>query len=224
MESRTQSDAQISDKSIQNSTEASNPNTIIEEEEVDKHQFPLLFNWKFWFSHHKKNQKNTEKFGSVLNEIISFDNLETFWRAYNNIIGIDHLPANTDFFLFKDYIKPEWEDIKNKKGGRWIYDIAWDKSKHQFISQHTENVWIKLILALIGNLFEECEYFICGVVLSIRHYNNKICIWTCNKDEKINMKIGELFKKNCELTQNDKIYYQVHLHNPKDGFEPLYSL
>ena len=63
--------------------------------------------------------------------------------------------------MFKDYIKPEWEDIKNKNGGRWIYDIAWDKSKHQFISQYTENVWTKLILSLIGNLFEENEYFIC---------------------------------------------------------------
>ena len=79
-------------------------------------------------------------------------------------------------------------------------------------------------MSLIGNLFEENEYFICGVVLSIRHYNNKISIWTCNKDEEINMKIGKLFKKNCELTNNDKIYYQPHNKNPKDGFEPLYSL
>lgn len=134
------------------------------------------------------------------------------------------MPSNTDFFLFKDYIKPEWEDTKNKNGGRWIYDIAWDKSKHQFISQHTENVWTKLILSLIGNLFEEMEYFICGVVLSIRHYNNKISIWTCNLKEDINIKIGNLFKKNCELTQNDKIYYQPHNRNPKDGYEPLYKL
>ena len=44
---------------------------------------------------------------------MTFDNLETFWRTYNNIITIERLPANTDFFLFKDYIKPEWEDIKN---------------------------------------------------------------------------------------------------------------
>ena len=84
---------------------------------------------------------------------------------------------------------------------------------------------IKLILSLIGNLFEENEYFICGIVLSIRHYNNKISIWTCNyEDEETNIKIGKLFKKNCELTKNDKIYYQMHQHNPKQGYEPLYSL
>lgn len=157
--------------------------------------------------------------------MISFHSLESFWKVYNNILSVDHLPSNTDFFLFKDYIKPEWEDIKNKNGGRWIYDIAWDKSKHQFISHHTEQVWLKLILSLIGNLFEENEYFICGIVLSIRHYNNKISIWTCNsKDEETNMKIGKLFKTNCELNDNDRIYYQIHQKNPKFGFEPLYSL
>ena len=178
-----------------------------------------------WYSYHKKNQTNKDKFSSVLNEIISFDTLENFWKVYNNIPSIEHLPSNTDFFLFKDYIKPEWEDIKNKNGGRWIYDIAWDKNKHHFISHHTEQVWLKLILSLLGNLFEENEYFICGIVLSIRHYNNKISIWTCNsRDKETNLKIGKLFKVNCELTENDKIYYQIHQKNPKLGFEPLYSL
>jgi hypothetical protein len=70
-------------------------------------------------------------------------------RSYNNLIPIEYLPSNTDFFVFKDYIKPEWEDCKNKKGGRWIYDIAWDKSKHHLISQHTEQVWLKLVLIIL---------------------------------------------------------------------------
>ena len=66
-------------------------------------------------------------------------------RVYNNLVPIEFLPSNTDFFVFKDYIKPEWEDCKNKNGGRWIYDIAWDKSKHNLISQHTEKVWLRLV-------------------------------------------------------------------------------
>ena len=73
-------------------------------------------------------------------------------------------------------------------------------------------------------LWIQLKYFICGVVLSIRHYNNKICIWTCNQNEETNLKIGRLFKKNCELNNNDKIYYQLHNRNPKDGYEPLYQL
>jgi hypothetical protein len=71
--------------------------------------------------------------------------IKTLSRSYNNMIPIEYLPSNTDYFFFKDYIKPQWEDCKNKNGGRWIYDIAWDKSKHHLISQHTEQVWLKLV-------------------------------------------------------------------------------
>ncbi len=61
------------------------------------------------------------------------------------MIPIEYLPSNSDFFYFKDYIRPAWEDCKNVNGGRWIYDIAWVKNKHHLISQHTEQVWLKLV-------------------------------------------------------------------------------
>lgn len=80
-----------------------------------------------------------------MNDIAEFDTVEDFWRVYNNLIPIEYLPSNADFFVFKDYIKPQWEDPKNVRGGRWIYDIGWDKSKHSLISQHTETVWLYLV-------------------------------------------------------------------------------
>ena len=64
------------------------------------------------------------------------------------MIPIEYLPSNTDYFMFKDYIKPQWEDCKNKNGGRWIYDIAWDKSKHHLISQHSEQVGLNWYSAI----------------------------------------------------------------------------
>lgn len=140
------------------------------------------------------------------------------------------LPSNTDFYFFKDYIKPQWEHPKNKKGGRWIYDIGWEYDKHREISSHTENIWLNLvrfiykILSIIGNHFKECEYFITGVVLSIRHYNNKISIWTTNCDKETILTIGKCFKENCKLDTNEKIHYQMHQTNPKFGYEPLYTL
>lgn len=78
-------------------------------------------------------------------DVAEFDTVEDFWRIYNNLVPIDLLPSNTDFFIFKDYIKPQWEDPKNVKGGRWIYDIAWDKNKHDYISYHTQMTWINLV-------------------------------------------------------------------------------
>lgn len=186
--------------------------------------FPLLQKWKVWYNHSKKNQNSKENYSNILNYIAEFDCIETFWRVYNNLVPLDLLPSNTDFFIFKDYIKPQWEDPKNVKGGRWIYDIAWDKQKHNFISLYTETVWLNLILSLIGNHFDETEYFIAGIVMSIRHFNNKISIWVIGNDDDVIMKIGNLFKYNCDLDGKDKIYFQFHDKSPKEGNCSKYTL
>ena len=186
--------------------------------------FPLLQKWKVWYNHSKKNQNSKENYSNILNYIAEFDCIETFWRVYNNLVPLDLLPSNTDFFIFKDYIKPQWEDPKNVKGGRWIYDIAWDKQKHNFISLYTETVWLNLILSLIGNHFDETEFFIAVIVMSIRHFNNKISIWVIGNDDDVIMKIGNLFKYNCDLDVKDKIYFQFHDKSPKEGNCSKYTL
>ena len=81
--------------------------------------------------------------------------------------------------------------------------FMWVWSLSIIICEH--HVQKQLIKRYATKSLHHAEYFICGVVLSIRHYNNKICIWTCNQNEETNLKIGRLFKKNCELNNNDKI-------------------
>ena len=57
-------------------------------ERKDDIERPLLFkyyskynySWKIWYSYHKKNQNNKDSFSSVLNEIVTFDSVENFWR------------------------------------------------------------------------------------------------------------------------------------------------
>ena len=44
---------------------------------------------------------------------------------------------------------------------------------------------------MIGNNFDRAEEAITGVVLSTRHYNNKISIWTKDfTDSETNLKVG----------------------------------
>lgn len=33
-----------------------------------------------------------------------------------------------------------------------------------------------------------------------------------------------MIKKNCHLDENEKIHYQMHQKNPKEGYDPIYSL
>lgn len=49
-----------------------------------------------------------------------------------------------DFHLFKQGIKPVWEDAANRKGGKWILRLKKGLSSR---------IWENLLLAVIGKSF-----------------------------------------------------------------------
>lgn len=49
-----------------------------------------------------------------------FDTVEDFWSLYNHIQSAGGLNWGSDYYLFKEGIKPMWEDVNNVQGGRWL--------------------------------------------------------------------------------------------------------
>ena len=74
------------------------------------------------------------------------------------------MPPGTILHLFVEGVKPMWEDEANKNGGRW---------QMRFAKGYANKVWEDLILALIGEQFED-ENEITGVVLSMRPNGDSI--------------------------------------------------
>lgn len=46
--------------------------------------------------------------------------VEHFWRIYNHMQRPNEFKTTTDFHLFKNGIKPTWEDPQNERGGKWM--------------------------------------------------------------------------------------------------------
>ena len=42
---------------------------------------------------------------------------------FNNLQPPSSLQNKCDYYLFKDDIRPEWEDKNNAKGGRWVIEF-----------------------------------------------------------------------------------------------------
>lgn len=61
-----------------------------------------------------------------------------------------------------------WEDPKNIKGGRWVALI--EKAKR---SQKLDQYWLELMMAVIGEQFEDFGDMICGAVVNVRQKNDK---------------------------------------------------
>ena len=88
-----------------------------------------LNSWTFWYvytlSHNekKKQGKKGRHHEYILHEVYSFNTIEDFWRMYNNIYQVEEIRPNTDYMLFKKGIRPEWEDVNNRKGGKWVVTL-----------------------------------------------------------------------------------------------------
>jgi len=96
---------------------------------------------------------------------------------YNHIKTASELRQGCDYSMFKQGIRPMWEDDQNKCGGRWIINL--DKKQR---AADLDNFWLEILLCMIGEAFNEYSDDICGAVVNVRQKGDKLCVWTSNAD------------------------------------------
>lgn len=82
--------------------------------------------------------------------------------------------SQCDYSLFKYQIRPVWEEEQNVRGGRIVYQLA--KQEQQLLNE----LWTKLMLAMIGNFFGSVDDEICGAVCSSRQKGSKVAVSSDN--------------------------------------------
>jgi len=163
---------------------------------------PLQNTWTLWFY---KNDK-TKSWTANLREIISFNTVEDFWALYNHIELASRLGAGCDYSLFKEGIKPMWEDDRNKKGGRWLINL--DKKQR---GSCLDNFWLEVVLCLIGESFEGESVMVNGAVVNVRTKGDKLAMWLCEtKPQESIVKIGQKIKNRLGIEEKVIIGYEVH--------------
>lgn len=175
----------------------------------DQQKHPLQNGWTMYY--------NTGTSGNwVPKELSSFDTVEDMWRLLNNVPPPSRTPAGSMYYLFKDSVKPEWEDPANKEGGRWILSVKVAQTAGAEAVSAMDDTWLYTVLALCGEQFEEDNDDICGCVAKPRGRELYIELWHKSGDdmEKI-MRIGKLLKLNAEFQQT--IQYKPH---PRSGDDP----
>lgn len=109
---------------------------------------PLYARWQLWFDSASKQDK-AKSWDEALVKVISFDSVEEFWGLYNNIVPPSMIHPNSNYYLFKEGIKPAWEDAANSKGGKWSVQLPRGK-----YTETIDNYWLYTMLAAIGETFE----------------------------------------------------------------------
>lgn len=145
--------------------------------------------WTFWYvytlSHNeKKKQIKKGKKGRqneyILHEVYSFNTIEDFWKMYNNIYSVEEIMPNTDYMLFKKGIRPEWEDLQNRNGGKWVVTLPIEEDMEEEVGQ----AWIKSLVSIISCQLDTIENnIICGIVLSVREKHLRLSLWCADSKE-----------------------------------------
>ena len=102
-------------------------------------------------------------------QVVTFSYVEDFWAVYNHIELASRLAASCDYSVFKNGVKPMWEDSHNSSGGRWVINL--DKKLRL---STLDNIWIEVLMSMIGESFGEDGTIVNGAVVSIRNRGDKI--------------------------------------------------
>jgi len=223
----TDSNIQENKTSTESATEAEEPTEIIETEEqqdnnqpetenfsqlneLEQETHPLNGTWTLWFmnSDNKQNAKfqNSENWKTGLISLYSFNTVEGFWSVYNHIQQPAKLRVKHDYMLFRQGVKPAWEDSQNKNGGMWKVVLP-----TKMRATDLDRMWLESLLSLVGEAYGDMGDFVMGAYLQRRQREDRIQLWTSDYSNKeANMHIGRIFKATLNLTDDSLIHYLKH--------------
>jgi translation initiation factor 4E len=206
--------------------------TVFHDKDNFNVKHPLQNKWTLWFT--KPASGKGDNWNDLLKEVIVFDSVEEFWGIYNNIAPVSDLAMKSDYHLFKEGVRPEWEDPQNKHGGKWSYQF---KDKR---SVDINELWLQTMMAAIGEtLEEEDDDEVMGVVVNVRKAFFRIGVWTRTigksipgrgdgdvsggkgrspeKGQKILLQIGKRFKEILQLPPNETVEFSGHTDSAHSG-------
>ncbi|XP_015795985.1 eukaryotic translation initiation factor 4E-like [Tetranychus urticae] len=167
---------------------------------------PLNSKWKLWYL---KPSKGGD-WGANLVPVTTVGTVEDFWALINHIELPSNLAVGSDYSLFRESIKPMWEDKGNYNGGRWL--MTFDKQARGKL----DDSWLEVLLCLIGEAFDDESDQVCGAVVNVRSRMTKISIWTSScEDKAINRKIGKIVK--LRTGYPDKMFFERHRDTAERG-------
>jgi len=186
---------------------------------------PLMNKWTLWFTK-PSTARGGDNWADSLKKVVTFDSVEEFWGIYNNITKTSDLALKSDYHLFKDGIRPEWEDLQNKLGGKWAYQF---KNRG---GVNIDELWLHVMLAAIGETLEnEGDSEVMGVVVNVRKAGYRIGVWTRTTGAPIKgnpgktaeagretlMGIGRKFKEVLRLPERELVEFSGHTESAHSG-------
>jgi translation initiation factor 4E len=147
----------------------------------------------------KKTIDKTEYVNQV-KKIAEFDTIEDFWAIFQHLRKPDSSFEGIEFQLFKNPIKPIWDDENNIKGGSVSIKLNKD---------FTTIIWEEMVFAIIGDVLpKEIQEEINGIVVTRKSNYNTLEIWFKHYDEKTKKNIDSCIRDLIQIPPEVNLYFQ----------------
>jgi len=143
-----------------------------ESEEMLKKDLPLRYTWSIWEQIMQSTDKSAQ-YSDATHKVASFATVQEFWKLWNHMPQPselleqkrmvreqpDGLHVIDAIMIFRDNIRPEWEDKMNANGGHFQFQL-----KPAVGGGQVDEYWNNLVLGMIGATIEPAN-MITGVRL-----------------------------------------------------------
>jgi translation initiation factor 4E len=177
--------------------------------------------WVIWYDSRRLHQQNPKDWFGNLQTVAIFSTVEDFWSTYNHIKRPSDLEFGSNYHMFKQGVKPMWEDPVNEKGGKWVMTLAAKEDVNRL-----DEMWELLLLSMIGEYLDDgsadsgkdTQSQICGAVLSRRKQGPRISVWTRTQDNIPALKnIGQQLRTILKVSEKTQLEYQSHADSIASG-------
>jgi len=135
-----------------------------------------------------------------LQKIYTFETVEDFWALFNSVVGPSRLGLQADYYLFKDGVRPSYEE--NPTGGVWTFNLEKNNKKK------LEETWLHLVLGMIGETMEDGNDIL-GAVVSIKRGQDRLSLWTKTAaDKELQVQIARRVKTSLDLPEGTMLEFK----------------
>jgi translation initiation factor 4E len=132
-------------------------------EEMLKKDLPLRYTWCIWEQIMQSADKSGSQYSDATHKVASFSTVQDFWKMWNHMPQPselleqkrmvreqpDGLHVIDAIMIFRDGIRPEWEDSMNAAGGHFQFQL-----KPSVGGGQIDEFWNNLVLGMIGATIE----------------------------------------------------------------------
>jgi len=146
---------------------------IDEKDELLKKDLPLRFTWVIWEQIMQSSDGKAAQYSDATHKVAPFSTVQDFWKLWNHMPQPselldqkrmvreqpDGLHVIDAIMIFRDNIRPEWEDKMNANGGHFQFQLKPNVGGGQI-----DEYWNNLVLGMVGATIEP-SHMITGVRL-----------------------------------------------------------